>query len=148
MIGKQIAPFLTELQNKISQKNTYYGNRMPKSIMDLFEVEIRETGAGLLVPSWLSVMQRGRGPRKNTKDHNLKMKIYKWMESRNLFKSNTAKGKLNEAKFIAMYINKYGNKQFRTKTYIDIYDTERKITMKKIDDQFGILIGKMTMDVI
>lgn len=147
-IGQQIAPFLDELTQNISRKNTYYGNRISKSIMDMFEVEVRDDGAGLLVPFWLSVTQRGRGPRKSTKSSNLKRTIYLWMEKRGLFKSATAKGKLNEAKFVAYYINKYGNKQFRTKTYIDIYDTERENTIKKIDNQFAMMIGKITKDVI
>jgi len=147
-IGQQIAPFLKELQDNISKKNTYYGNRISKSIMDLFEVEVRQDGAGLLVPYWLGVTQRGRGPRKNTKSSNLKKTIYLWMEKRGLFKSATAKGKLNEARYVTWYINKYGNKQFRTNTYIDIYDTERERTIKKIDNQFALMIDKITKEVI
>jgi len=147
-IGQQIAPFLEELQKNIAQKNTFYGNKVSPTIMKLFEVEIRNDGAGLLVPYWIGVLQRGRGPRKNTTDHGLRNKMYRWMSSRGLFRSATTKGKRNEARFMAMYINKYGNKQFRTKTFIDIYDTERKKTIKKIDNQFGMMIGEITMDVI
>ena len=147
-VGEQIAPFLNELTAAISRKNTFYGNRISPTIMGMFQTETRQDGAGLLVPYWVGVTQRGRGPRRSTKDSGLRKTIYKWMEKHGLFKSNTAQGKVNEARFMAMYINKYGNKQFRTKRYIDIYDTERKITIKKIDNQFNLMIGKITEDVI
>ena len=149
-IGQQIAPFLKELQDNISKKNTYYGNRISKSIMDLFEVEVRQDGAGLLVPYWLGVTQRGRGPWLGTNIGKplLRKIIYKWMEKRGLFKSATAAGKLGEAFVIARYINKHGNKQFQNHVYIDIYDTERERTIKKIDNQFALMIDKITKEVI
>jgi hypothetical protein len=47
-----------------------------------------------------------------------------------------------------MYINKYGNKQFRNKTFIDVYTTVRKETIKKIDKKFSQAISKITMDIL
>ena len=148
MIGDELKPELQELIDNISKKNMYSGNRISDSIMKLFEIEVRDDGAGILVPYWLGVLQRGRGPRKSNKNSGLIKIIYRWMEKRNMFRSTTAKGRLGEARFMTMYINKYGNKQFRNNVFIDIYETERKKTIKKIDDKFGLLIGKITMDVI
>ena len=148
MIGIDLKPELQELIDNIAKKNMYSGNRISDSIMKLFEIEVRDDGAGILVPSWISVMQRGRGPRKSTKSSNLWRKIYKWMQRRNMFKSGTAKGKINEAKYVTWYINKYGNKQFRSKVFVDIYETERKKTIEKIDKKFSLIIGKITMDVL
>jgi hypothetical protein len=93
-------------------------------------------------------LQRGRGPRRTDKDHQLIKKIYAWMQKRNMFKSKTAKGRLNEARFLTLQINKYGNKHFRSGTFIDIYDTERKKTIEKIEKKFSLELGKITMEVI
>ena len=146
--GKLIEPDMIELVDNISKKNMYYGNKIPDSIMRLFVVEVRQDGAGVIVPYWIGALQRGRGPRKGTKDHGLVKKIYRWMESRNMFRSTTAKGKMNEAKSMTWYINKYGNKHFRSQLFVDIYETERKKTIAKIDEKVNSELTKITMEVI
>jgi hypothetical protein len=148
MIGIDLKPELEELVRNISQKNMYYGNRIPASVMAMFIIEITDMSDGIIVPYWLGVLQRGRGPRKSTKDSGLIRIIYRWMERRNMFRSVTAKGKLGEARFMTMYINKYGNRHFRSKTFIDVYESERKKTIEKIDKKFGLVIHKITMNVI
>jgi hypothetical protein len=148
MIGIDLKPELEEMIKLISQKNSYYGNKISDSIMKMFEVEITELHDGILVPYWLGVLERGRGPRRSNTSHELYKKIYRWMERRNMFQSATVKGKLREAKFVTWYINKYGNKQFRNKTFIDVYTDVRKQTIKKIDEKFSDKIGKITMDIL
>lgn len=148
MIGLDLKPELQELIDNIAKRNMYSGNKISDSIMRMFEIEVRNDGAGILVPYWLGVLERGRGPRKSTKSSGLFKIIYRWMEKRNMFRSRTAKGKLNEAKGMTWYINKYGNQQFRNKVFIDIYQSERKKTIEKIDKKFDLLIGKITMEVI
>ena len=143
-----LRPEFDELIQRISQRNMYSGNKIPESIMRQFEIEIRENGGGILVPFWLSVLQRGRGPRRSNRDQGFAKAIYKWMEKHNLFKSQTAKGKMSEAKSVAWYINKFGNKHFRSKTFVDIYDTERKATIEKINKKFSTMISKVTMEVL
>ena len=139
---------LDELVRNISTKNMYSGNKIPDSIMDMFTVEIRNDGGGVLVPYWLGVLQRGRGPRKGTKDFGLVNIIYRWMQKRNMFKSNSDEGKINEARRMTWYINKYGNQQFRNKVFVDIYETERQRTIAKIDKKFDSILSKITMEVI
>jgi len=148
MIGIELKPELEELIRNISQKNMYSGNKIPESIMRQFEIETTDTSAGILVPYWLSVLEHGRGKRRSNKDSGLMNKIYAWMQKRNMFRSVTAKGKMNEARFLTWYINKYGNKQFRSKVFVDIYTAERKKTIEKIDKKFSLAIGKITMQVI
>lgn len=143
-----LKPELEELIANISKKNMFSGNKIPDSIMRMFEIEEKEESIGILVPYWLGVLQRGRGPRKSTKDHGLVNIIYRWMQRRGMFRSGTDEGKMREARFMTWYINKYGNKQFRNQIFIDIYKTEREKTIKKIDEKFGILIGKITMDIL
>jgi len=116
--------------------------------MRQFEIEEQEHSAGILVPFWLPVVERGRGPRRNAKDHGLVKKIYAWMQKRNMFRTVTEKGKWNEARFITWYINKYGNKQFRNKVYLDVYRTERQKTIEKIYTKYGIFIGKITTEIL
>lgn len=148
MIGIDLKPELEEMIKLISQRNSYSGNKISDSIMKMFTVEITDFHDGILVPYWLVVLERGRGPRKSNVDTGLYKKIYRWMEKHNMFKSGTAKGKLSEAKQMTWYINKYGNQQFRNKTFIDVYTTVRKETIDKIDKKYGFSINKITMDVI
>ena len=141
---------MKELIANISKRNLYRGNRIPDEIMRQFVVEEDDSHIAILVPYWLEVLQKGRGPWRgsNVGTPLLRVRIYDWMKKHNLFKSTTESGKKGEAFVIARYINKYGNEQFRKKVYVDVYDTERDKTIKKIDEKFGILIGQMTKDVI
>jgi hypothetical protein len=148
MKGIDLKPELEEMVRLISQKNMYGGNKIPDSIMKMFTIDITDFHDGVLVPYWLGVLQRGRGPRKGTKGSGLVNRIYRWMEKRNMFESTTSEGRMNEARSVTWYINKYGNKQFRNKTFVDIYETVRKDTIEKIDDKFGATIHKITMEVI
>jgi hypothetical protein len=148
MIGIDLKPELDEMVRLIGQRNSYSGNKISDSIMRMFSVEITDFHDGILVPYWLGVLERGRGPRKSNVDSGLFKKIYRWMEKHNMFRSGTAKGKLREAKFMTWYINKHGNQQFRNKIYVDVYNTVRKETIAKIDKKFSFAINKITMDVI
>jgi len=148
MIGLDIKTELEELIDNIGKRNGYYGNKISPSVMRMFEVETRDNGAGILVPYWIGVMQTGRGPRRGTKDYGLVKIIYRWMQKHNMFQSATPKGKMNEAKYMTWYINKYGNAHFRSKIFVDVYKTERDKTIKKIEEKVGLLINKITMDVI
>ena len=143
-----LKPELLELIKNISQKNTYSGNKISDSIMRMFTIEETDFNCGITVPYWLGVLERGRGPRKSNVDHGLWKMIYRWMEKHNMFKSDTAKGKENEAKYVTYYINKYGNKQFRNKVFVDIFTEERRKTIEKINEKFEKEIHKITMDVI
>jgi hypothetical protein len=143
-----LKPEMEALIKAIGSRNMYSGNKIPASVLSLFEVEEKADSTGVLVPFWISVLQKGRGPRKSTKNYGLVKIIYRWMEKHSMFKSVTPKGKLNEARFLTWYINKYGNQHFRSKVFIDIYESVRKTTIEKIDKKFSIEIGKITMNVI
>jgi hypothetical protein len=150
MIGIDLKPELQELVDNIARKNMYSGNKIPESIMKMFSIEITELHDGILVPYWLGVLERGRGPRKTTTDHKLYLKIKAWMTKRNMFNSKTAKGQENEAKRMTWYINHWGNKQFNrgNPIFVDIYNKERKITIEKINKKFSDKISKITMEVL
>lgn len=143
-----LKPELNNLITEIGKKNMYSGNKIPDSIMKLFEVEEKESSIGILVPYWLGVLQRGRGARKSNKSSGLVDKIYRWMQKRNMFRSRTPEGKRNEARGLTWYINKYGNQQFRNKIFVDIYETERKKTIEQINNKFSASISKITMEVL
>lgn len=148
MIGIDLKPELEEMVKLIGERNSYSGNRISDSIMRMFTVEITELHDGILVPYWLGVLERGRGPRKSNVDTGLYKKIYRWMEKHNLFKTSDAKGRIREAKHATYIINKYGNKHFRSKVFVDVYTTVRKQTIEKIDKKFGDKINKITMEVL
>ena len=150
MIGIDLKPELEEMIKQISQRNMYSGNKIPDSIMKMFEIEITDLHDGILVPYWLGVLERGRGPRKSNVDAGLQKKIKRWMAKRNMFKSKTAIGRENEAKRLTWYINHWGNKQFNkgNPIFMDVYTTVRKQTIEKIDKKFGEVIGKITYAVI
>jgi hypothetical protein len=148
MIGIDLKPELKEMVKLIGQRNSYHGNKISPTIMAMFTIEITDFHDGILVPYWLSVLEHGKGPRKSNKDSGLFKKIYAWMSKKNMFKTKTAKGKINEAKSLTWYINKYGNQQFRNKTYVDVYNTVRKETIEKINKKYSFAINKITMEVI
>lgn len=149
-----VKPELQEMIDNIAEKNMYYNNPIPGRIMAMFEIKEDIWHCGVLVPFWLSVLQYGRGPRKSTQSSNLWQIIYKWMERRNMFR-RAARGrfasrenKINQAKSLTWYINKYGNAHFRSQTFIDIYETERRKTIEKINAKFSEEISRITMEVI
>ena len=142
MTGIDLKPELEEMVKLIGNRNSYSGNKISESIMKLFEVEITELHDGILVPYWLGVLEHGRGPRKSNVDTGLYKKIYAWMESRNMFKSTKPEQRIREAKYLTYYINKWGNKQFRNKTFVDVYTTVRKETIDKIYKKFGDQISR------
>jgi hypothetical protein len=150
MIGIDLKPELEEMVRLIGQKNVYRGHKVSDSIMRMFEVEITDFHDGILVPYWIGILERGRGPwlGKNVGNPLLRVRIYNWMQKHNMFRSKTESGKRGEAFVIARKINKLGNEQFRKGIYMDVYNTVRKETIAKIDKKFGFAINKITMDVI
>jgi hypothetical protein len=148
MIGIDLKTELDQMIKLIGQRNSYSGNKISDSIMKMFTVEITDLHDGILVPYWLGVLEKGRGPRKSNVDSGLWKKIYGWMGKHNLFKSGTAKGKVREAKSMTWYINKYGNQQFRNKTYVDIYTSVRAQTIANINKKFSSQISKITMQIL
>ena len=143
-----LKPKLQKMISEIETKNTYYGNKISASVMDLIYVEEREDGAGVVAPFWLSVLQKGRGPRKNEKDHQLWKKIYAWMDKRGMFKSKSAQGKISEAKSLTWYINKHGNEQFRNKVFVEIYNIARANCEKAVMAEYGLAVTKLTENII
>ena len=143
-----LKPILKEMIDQIARRTTFYGSSMPPSVMALFEIEEDESHVGVLAPFWIGVFQRGRGPRKNNTNYGLENKIYAWMDKRGLFKSTTAEGKQSEAHQLTWYINKYGNKHFRSGRFIDIYETARQTAVDKIMNRFSLEIGEITKQVI
>jgi len=143
----------TELQqfiDNIGKRNMYSGNKIPESIMKQFVIIEDDYHIGIEVPYWLGVLERGRGPRRSTKDHKLYLKIKAWMRKRGMLKGKTAEAQDNEAKRLTWYINHWGNKQFNrgNPIYVDIYNSERKALIEKIDKKFGFFIGKITTDIL
>ena len=145
-----LKPELEKLIKNIAARNGYYGNKIPDSIMKMFEVEETEMNTGVLVPYWLGVLEHGRGPRKTTTDHKLYLKIKKWMAKRGMLKGKTDEARTNEAKRMTWYINHYGNKQFNkgNPIFVDVFTTERKRTIEEINKKFEFQIGKITMEVL
>lgn len=112
------------------------GDKIPRSLADLIHVETENDGFQVIVPYWFPIVEYGRGPRKSNEDSGLLDRIYKWMAARNMFKSETDKGKANEAKQLTWYINHHGTYQFRNKIYRDIYNTETDLAKRMIEEKF------------
>ncbi len=141
-----VRPELEELIHNISQRPGYKGRPIPASIMKLFEVYQDDTGQGVLVPYWIPVIEKGRGPRRSNKDHGLVYKIHAWMKKRNMFRSKTPRGQFNEARGLTWYINKYGTEHFRSGVFVDVYHAERDRTVEKIYGKYMQAAVKILMD--
>jgi hypothetical protein len=148
-----LRPELQAMINAIASRNTYSGNKIPESIIRLFEIEQKEIAAGwlssgVLVPYWIPVLEYGRGPRKSNKDSGLVHRIYAWMEKHGMFRSTDPVKKLREARFMTLYINKYGTKHFRSGVFVDVYTTVRKQTIEAIEKKFSLEISRITSEII
>ena len=148
MARMNLRPEFEAFIKKIASRTAYGGQPVSASIIAKLEIEIRTNGGGVLAPFWLSVLERGRGRRKSTTDSGLWRKMYAWMERRGMFKSKTSAGKINEAKGLTWYINKYGNKQFREGRFVDIYTQARKETIASIEQKYSLEINRITKDIL
>ena len=132
----------------IASARTYSGRPVSSSIMAQIEIETRLNGAGILAPFWLSVLERGRGPRKSTKSSDLWRRIYAWMDKNNLFTAKTERGRENEAKRVTWYMNKHGNQHFRDKQFIDVYTAARKKCIADVEKKYTEFAFKITSDIL
>lgn len=139
---------LQSLINIIASKPTYYGKPVSPSIIKQMQIEIRPNGAGIIAPFWISVLQYGRPPRRSTTDSGLWKRMYAWMEKNNLFKSGTERGKINEAKRMTWYLNKYGNQHFRSKTFVDVYESAVKQTVANVERAYTEFTFRITSDIL
>jgi hypothetical protein len=150
MTGIDLKPELENMIKLISQRNSYSGNKISDSIMKMFTVEITELHDGILVPYWLGVLERGRGPWRGSNVGNplLRVKIYNWILKHNLFSDRTDKERKGLAFVIARKINKLGNEQFRKKVFVDIYTSVRAQIIEAINKKFSNQISKITMEIL
>jgi hypothetical protein len=148
MARPNLKPALMKLITTIASKPTYYGRPVAPSIIHMLVLEERNDGAGIVAPAWLSVLEHGRGKRKSTQDSGLAKRIYFWMQRHNLFRSKTEAGRVSEARRMTWYINKYGNQQFRSKTFIDVYTTARNQCEADVMQRYGLAIDEVTKDII
>ena len=123
-------------------------DKLPASLAVLIRTEYHSEGITVLVPFWFPITEKGRGPRKASQESNLWMKIYEWMERRNMFRSRTPQGKINEAKGLTWYINKYGTRQFREKLYKDIYTTATQEVKDRLAKDFKQKVLQIASDVV
>lgn len=127
---------------------TFYNKPLSSTLRPLVEVVVTERGAKVEVPFWFPVQQYGRGIRKSNVYQGFDIAIYNWMKKRNMFKSKTTEGQIREAKSVAWYINKYGNKHYRSGRYIDIYDTIVKETTEKVVEMYGNYALKISSEMV
>lgn len=141
MIPKEVERLLKKYAEDIR-------SAMPDSVSKLIVEEYRDNGAGVLAPFWLPVLEKGRGPRKSSTDAGLYLKIYKWMGKKGLFKSKTNRGKMNEAKALTWYINKYGTKLYRDRGFKEVYSRKTREVIDKIGKEYSGAIGRITSDIL
>ena len=148
MARPNLKPALYKLIEEISRARTYSGRPVSPSIIHMLVIEERNDGSGVLAPYWLGVLEHGRGVRKSTVDSGLAKKIYNWMQRHDLFRSRTAEGRIAEARSMTWYINKYGNKQFREKAFIDIYSQARQRCVDEVMKEYELSIATITKDIL
>ena len=143
-----ISKELQDVINVIAATPGYHGRPTSPSIMKLIQIEKRVHGSGIVAPPWLGVLERGRGKRTSTTNSDLWRKMYAWMQKNNLFKSRTERGMINEAKSMTWWINKYGNKQFRSKVFIDVYSSAVDRCVVAVEKKYGDMVAKITSDIL
>lgn len=133
----------------MATRTAYSGKPLSPTLLKMLQIEIRPTGGGgVLAPPWFGVTEHGRGPRRSKKDSGLVKRIYAWMRRNNMFHSKTEAGHWAEAKSMTWYINKYGNAQFRSKTWVDIYTSAREQCIKDIYAKYSLEISRIQKQII
>lgn len=143
---------MDSIQAEVEQFVNRIKAKLPNSLADLViathDNSLASRKAAVMVPYWFPIVEHGRGPRKSGVSSDLWVKIYRWMEARNMFKSTTNKGKINEALSLTWYINKYGTKQFRERIYKDIYTSETRALQVAVRANALAIVKKITSDLV
>ena len=139
---------MTEIDALIEDYTKAIKAKLPNSLAAMIHTNSQPNKATVTVPYWFSITEHGRGVRKSSKNYNLDQKIYKWMQDRNMFKSQTAKGRINEARGLTWYINKYGTKQFRNKEFRDVYTSETQKLVMEVNRMALTQVKKITSDLV
>ena len=139
---------MTEIDALIEDYTKAIKAKLPNSLAAMIHTNSQPNKVTVIVPYWFSVTEHGRGVRKSSKNYNLDQKIYKWMQARNMFKSQTAKGRINEARGLTWYINKYGTKQFRNKEFRDVYTSETQKLAMEVNRLALTQVKKITSDLV
>lgn len=143
---------MDSIQAEVEQFVNRIKAKLPNSLADLviatYDNSLASRKATVMVPYWFPIVEHGRGPRKSGVGSDLWVKIYRWMEARNMFKSTTNKGKINEALSLTWYINKYGTKQFREHIYKDIYTSETRALQVAVRAKALAIVKKITSDLV
>lgn len=146
------------LNRILSESRSYHGHSLT-GLRPLFQVEGGRDSATIYAPYWVDALQRGRGKWGGTNIGKktgfmgaemtaFQINIYKWLEKHDGFKSETPKGKINDARFLAWYINENGTKQFREGKYIDIYDTIIKQSAEQLYEDVGKEAVRITSNAV
>jgi hypothetical protein len=143
-----LTPELAEMIRTITTRPTYNGKPMSKSIASQIEIETRSNGAGVLAPYWLFVLQTGRPPRRSKIDSGLWKRIYVWMDRNGMFRSRTERGRINEAKSMTWYINKYGTEHFRSREFIDVYESARQKCIRDVESKYTEFAFTITQTIL
>ena len=139
---------MTEIDALIEDYTKAIKAKLPNSLAAMIHTNSQPNKATVTVPYWFSITEHGRGVRKSSKNYNLDQKIYKWMQERNMFKSQTAKGRINEARGLTWYINKYGTKQFRNKEFRDVYTSETQKLAMEVNQLALTQVKKISSDLV
>lgn len=154
-VEKILDEFVSEM---FSQWKTFQGNSASDGMKRLVSKEVNEVSAKAVAPYWFPVFQYGRGVRKTNSTEwveiagvpmsTFQRAIYEWMTKKSLFTSKTERGRLNEAKGLAWYINKYGNAHFRSGKFIDVYEGLIKKYAQKFTQMNADWAIKMTSELM
>lgn len=136
------------LEEMFSKWQRYPSGGASAGMKSLVVNEVDKVSAKALVPYWFPVFQKGRGVRKSNVYQEFDLRIYEWMQKKGIFKSKTEQGKRNEAKGLAWYINKYGNKHFRSGKFIDVYNSLIPKYAEKAAEVYGDWALKTASDLI
>ena len=139
---------MTEIDALIEDYTKAIKAKLPNSLAAMIHTNSQPNKATVTVPYWFSITEHGRGIRKSINNYNLEQKIYKWMQDRNMFKSQTAKGRINEARGLTWYINKYGTKQFRNKEFRDVYTSETQKLALEVNRLALTQVKKISSDLV
>jgi len=124
-IPKILNEEFASLEYEIKQRHIQAGQNVTGHTLSLYSYTVNGFHGYLEGAAYVGTLERGRGPAKGGNSNNTDFldNLKQWIVSRGLDYGDSPEGLERLAKFLKWYINKNGNKLFRSGQTEDIFST-------------------------
>jgi len=133
-----------KLEKDIKQRHIQAGQNVTGKTLSSYSYTVNGFHGYLEGAAYVGTLERGRGPAKKVGNNKTEFldNLKQWIEARGLDYGGSPEGLERLAKFLKWYINKNGNKLFRSGKHEDIFTTPMndfiERVYKRISDVFTL----------